>query len=148
MSSCNSYIYQPFSLKSQLMCNKGCFFPWLIQLNRLSLSFPENKTKKGLVCLLILLINDPLKRVSEKKHRTKPRVQTCANIPQASSRKQKQQVANDPLVSRVQTGSVSHHDCEKQQPLICFHAFSESNWGSDGDWYFTGRMRWGFWAEA
>lgn len=46
MSSCNSYIYQPFSLKSQLMCNKGCFFPWLIQLNRLSLSFPENKTKK------------------------------------------------------------------------------------------------------
>lgn len=68
MSSCNSYIYQPFSLKSQLMCNKGCFFPWLIQLNRLyHCHFQKIKQKKkGLVCLLILLINDPLKRVSEK----------------------------------------------------------------------------------
>lgn len=47
MSSCNSYIYQPFSLKSQLMCNKGCFFPWLIQLNRLyRCHFQKIKQKK------------------------------------------------------------------------------------------------------
>lgn len=46
--------------------------------------------------------------------------------------KQKQQVANDPLVSRVLTGSVSARDGEKQQALICFHALTESNWGNDG----------------
>lgn len=46
--------------------------------------------------------------------------------------KQKQQAANDPSVSRVPTGSVSPGGCEKQQLLICFHAFTESNWGSDG----------------
>lgn len=33
------------------------------------------------------------------------------------------------------------HDCEKQQLLICFHALTESNWGSD--WILTLQTEWG-----
>lgn len=67
--------------------------------------------------------------------------QTCAKIPWASSQTQKQQEANDPPVSRVLTGPVCACDWEKQQALICFHAFTESNWGSDGS--LTLQTEWG-----
>lgn len=76
--------------------------------------------------LQILLINESLERKREKQENKT----TSADLLPTFLRphhKQKQRVANDPLVSRVLTGSVSRHDCEKQQPLICFHAFTESN---------------------
>lgn len=69
------------------------------------------------------------------------RVQARANIPRALPQTQKRQVANDPLASRIPTGSVCARDWEKQQALICFHALTESNWGSDGS--LTLQAEWG-----
>lgn len=78
-----------------------------------------------------------------KARKTREQNHECRLVPTflRPHHKQKQRVANDPLVSRVLTGSVSRHDCEKQQLLICFHAFTESNWGSDGT--LTLQTEWG-----
>lgn len=98
--------------------------------------------KKSLTLAPVLHVNQSFTDANGCK-KAQLRVRTCANIPRALPQTQKRQVANDPLASRVPTGSV----CARLRKTTGLNLLSRFHWVKLREWresYFTDRMRWGF----